>query len=100
MPSGTRCEWKKVVLLSILVIATQLVAGVIAQAQQPGSIPRIGYLNANFPTTNPVRIEAIRQGLRELGYVAGKNIITQWAVDRCENIAQFRLFPFSTPQST
>jgi ABC-type uncharacterized transport system substrate-binding protein len=49
-----------------------------AQAQQPTKIPRIGYLNANFPTTNPVRIEAIRQGLRELGYVEGKNIVIEW----------------------
>ena len=48
------------------------------QAQQPTKIPRIGYLNANFPTTNPVRIEAIRQGLRELGYVEEKNIVIEW----------------------
>jgi putative ABC transport system substrate-binding protein len=46
----------------------------IVEAQQPTKIPRIGYLGANFPTTNPARIEAFRQGLRELGYVEGKNI--------------------------
>jgi hypothetical protein len=40
-------------------------------------IPRIGYLNANFPSANPARIEAFRQGLRELGYVEGKNIVTE-----------------------
>jgi putative tryptophan/tyrosine transport system substrate-binding protein len=49
-----------------------------AEAQQATKLPRIGYLNANFPTTNPVRIEAIRQGLRELGYVEGQNIVIEW----------------------
>jgi putative ABC transport system substrate-binding protein len=47
-------------------------------AQQPTKIPRIGYLNANFPSANPARIEAFRQGLRELAYVEGKNIVIEW----------------------
>jgi ABC-type uncharacterized transport system substrate-binding protein len=68
----------KVDLLSILMALALLAAGAIADAQQPTKIPRLGYLNANFPTTNPVRIEAIRQGLRELGYVEGKNIVIEW----------------------
>ena len=38
------------------------------EAQQPTKIPRIGYLTGNSPSTNPARIEAFRQGLRELGY--------------------------------
>ena len=50
----------------------------VALAQQPTKIPRIGYLNANFPSANPARIEAFRQGLRELGYVEGKNIVIEW----------------------
>ena len=45
-----------------------------AQAQQPAKIPRIGYLGATSLTANAARIEAFRQGLRELGYVEGKNI--------------------------
>jgi putative ABC transport system substrate-binding protein len=44
-------------------------------AQQAKKVPRIGYL-AGF-STNP-RIDAFRQGLRELGYVEGKNIIIEW----------------------
>src|SRR4249920_3459845 len=54
-----------------------LTTPVIAQAQQ-AKIPRIVYLNALFPTTNPARIEAFRQGLRELGYVEGKNIFIEY----------------------
>ena len=48
-----------------------------AEAQQPTKIPRIGYLNATSPSTSPARIEAFRQGLRELGYVEGKNIVIE-----------------------
>ena len=49
-----------------------------AEAQQPTKIPRIGYLGGASPSTNPARIEAFRQGLRELGYVEGKNIVIEW----------------------
>ena len=44
----------------------------LAQAQQPRKIPRIGFLVARSPSANVDRIEAFRQGLRELGYVEGK----------------------------
>jgi putative ABC transport system substrate-binding protein len=50
----------------------------LAQAQQPGKVPRIGYLTAASLSTIPHRIEAFRQGLRELGYVEGKNIVIEW----------------------
>ena len=46
------------------------------EAQQPKKIPRIGYLSLGFG--NQPREEAFRQGLRELGYVDGKNIIIEW----------------------
>jgi putative ABC transport system substrate-binding protein len=49
-----------------------------AAAQQERKIPRIGYLGANSATVNPDRIEAFRQGLREFGYVEGKNILIEW----------------------
>lgn len=49
-----------------------------AEAQQAGKIPRIGWLtNARFSEI-PNRTEAFRQGLRELGYVEGKNIVIEW----------------------
>jgi ABC-type uncharacterized transport system substrate-binding protein len=55
-----------------------LPVAVIAEAQQPKQLPRIGYLGANFPSTNPARNEAFRQGLRDLGYVEGKSIVIEW----------------------
>src|SRR4051812_24477117 len=45
-----------------------------AEAQQPQKNPRIGFLAATSPSTIPARLEAFRQGLRDLGYVEGKNI--------------------------
>jgi putative ABC transport system substrate-binding protein len=48
-----------------------------AEAQQPAKVPRIGYLNAVSPSTVSDRIEALRRGLRELGYVEGKTIIIE-----------------------
>ena len=46
----------------------------LAEAQQPKEIPRIGFLASASPSVVSDRIEAFRQGLRELGYVEGKNI--------------------------
>ena len=48
-----------------------------AEAQQPTKIPRIGYLAAISLSTLAARTEAFRQGLRELGYVEGKNIVIE-----------------------
>jgi putative tryptophan/tyrosine transport system substrate-binding protein len=49
-----------------------------AEAQQSKKIPRIGLLAAVSPSVISARIEAFRQGLRELGYVEGKNIVIEW----------------------
>jgi len=50
---------------------------VSADAQQTKKIPRIGYLGIGAPSASPARIEAFRQGLRDLGYVEGKNIFIE-----------------------
>jgi len=49
-----------------------------ASAQQPIKLPRIGYLNASSLSTNATRMEAFRQGLRDLNYVEGKDIVIEW----------------------
>jgi len=49
-----------------------------AQAQQPKKAPRIGYLGATSVSATSDRTEPFRQGLRELGYVEGKNIVIEW----------------------
>jgi putative ABC transport system substrate-binding protein len=73
-------------LLFLIALVTAVTAG-FAPAQQPAKIPRIGYLNV--PVRQPSSdasewkprhlSEAFRQGLRELGYVEGQNIIiNEW----------------------
>jgi putative ABC transport system substrate-binding protein len=65
--------------MAVLALAFTFVAGgAVAQAQQPGKIPRIGFLAGASPSTNVPRHEAFRQGLRELGYVEGKNIVIEY----------------------
>src|SRR5437773_483692 len=60
-------------------LAVFLVVGVgLAQTQQPKKVPRIGYLVGQSRSTASVRIDPFRQGLRELGYVEGKNIVSEW----------------------
>ena len=54
-----------------------LVAAVAAQAQQPAKLHRIGVLSGGFPRSSP-DIEALRQGLRDLGYVEGKNLVIEY----------------------
>ena len=49
-----------------------------AEAQQPKNIPRIGFLAVVPLATMSARVEAFRQGLRDLGYVEGKNIAIEW----------------------
>ena len=49
-----------------------------AEAQQPTKIPRIGYLLGVSLSASSTRTEAFRQGLRDFGYVEGKNIIIEW----------------------
>src|SRR5262245_963750 len=49
----------------------------LAEGQKPKKVPRIVYLDAPTRDVLSARIEAFRQGLRELGYVEGKNIIIE-----------------------
>jgi ABC-type uncharacterized transport system substrate-binding protein len=69
---------KKAVLISILVVAVLLAVALKAEAQQPMKVHRIGFLNAASPSAILDRYEAFRQGLRELGYVEGKNIVIEY----------------------
>ena len=50
----------------------------LAKAQQPTKVLRIGRLDAASFSANASRKEAFRQGLRELSYVEGTNIVIEW----------------------
>ncbi|HWP56412.1 MAG TPA: ABC transporter substrate-binding protein [Candidatus Acidoferrales bacterium] len=49
-----------------------------ANAQQSKKVPRLGFLSGSPPSSIKDRTEAFRQGLRDLGYMEGKNIVIEW----------------------
>ena len=55
-----------------------LAAPLTAEGQQPGRIARIGYLAANLAVADPRTREAFLQGLRDLGYVEGRNLLIEY----------------------
>ena len=55
-----------------------LTVAVVTEAQQGAKTPRIGMLLANSVSASTTRVQAMQQGLRELGYVEGKNISIEY----------------------
>ena len=67
----------KVILF--LLAASVLICLQLAEAQQPAKIPRIGYVSTSGdPSTSGPQVEAFRQGLRDLGYFEGKNVLVEY----------------------
>src|SRR4030095_10678574 len=64
-------------ILTSLLTTILLTTVSIAEAKQPTKVPRIGFLSAFSGSSLSARIEAFRQGLRELGYVEGKNVVIE-----------------------
>jgi putative ABC transport system substrate-binding protein len=64
--------------LSILVAALVLTVTLGANAQQAAKVPRIGYLAGGTPDDEKERVAAFQQGLRDLSYVDGKNILVEY----------------------
>jgi putative ABC transport system substrate-binding protein len=63
-----------------------------AHTQQPKKVPRIGYLSSTDPATESAGVEIIRLALRELGYIEGQNIASEYRyaegkVDRAPELA-------------
>jgi putative tryptophan/tyrosine transport system substrate-binding protein len=55
-----------------------LAVAVLAEAQQPKTVPRIGYVSPVDTATESTRVETIRLALRERGYIEGQNIATEY----------------------
>jgi putative ABC transport system substrate-binding protein len=84
---------KRAAVPSILVAVVLLAIVVLAHAQQPKKVPRIGLLSASSPSSMAARVEAFRQGLREYGYVEGKTVAIEYRyaegkLDRLLNLAE------------
>jgi putative ABC transport system substrate-binding protein len=69
---------KKAPVSYFLVAVILLAVAVVAEAQQAKKVPRIGYLAPASPFAMSARIQSFRQGLRELGYMEGENIIIEY----------------------
>jgi ABC-type uncharacterized transport system substrate-binding protein len=62
-------------ILAIALATLTLVSVHLAEAQQPKKVPRIGYVTSTGSSTT---VEVFRQGLRDLGYIEGKNIVVEY----------------------
>src|SRR6266481_764364 len=65
--------------ITLWLLATFFLANVsLADAQQPGRVPRIGYLDGGTAAGSAVLLDAFRQELSKLGWIEGKNIIIEY----------------------
>src|SRR6266496_1012615 len=69
---------RKPAALSSLFVAALLAVSVIAEAQRPKEVFRIGYLSSGNLTSESARAEGIRLALRERGYIEGQNIAFEY----------------------
>jgi hypothetical protein len=70
-----------------------LAAPLASEAQQATKITRIGYLATGL-ATSPHLTEAFRQGLRDLGYIEGRNVVIRPG-PRCEDLLHSRPSPLT-----
>lgn len=73
-----RRRLRNTALASILFAGVVLAAAVTAEAQQLTKIPRIAFLGGSTASALAKRLAAFRQGLHELEYVEGKNIVIEY----------------------
>ena len=77
--------------LAVILALGILMAPLATQAQQPGRVPRIGFLSLGSPSGSSRYFEAFRQALRDLWYLEETHIgITpRWAEGRAERLPDF-----------
>ena len=67
-------KWAGIVAIGIAYV----MCGAVIDAQQSKKVSRIGYVTVASRSAISARVEAFRQGMRELGYVEDKNIVIEW----------------------
>jgi ABC-type uncharacterized transport system substrate-binding protein len=73
----SKIQNRKLVGIVTLGIALAM-CGAVVEAQQPKKVPRIGFLLAPSRSAISESVDAFQQGLRELGYVEGQNIVIEY----------------------
>jgi putative ABC transport system substrate-binding protein len=84
--------WYSAVGFIVTLLLSLLAVPLAAEAQPPAKVPRIGYLSLGSASDTPYILDAFRQGLRELGWVEGQNIVialryAEWQPDRLADVA-------------
>ena len=62
-------------LIGLILALSLILAPLAAEAQPAGKAHHIGFLPAGVSPAHRQQLEALREGLRELGYVEGKTIV-------------------------
>ena len=88
-----KTSWMKSIFGVVGVVAGLLAGCIVADAQQPVKTWKIGVLVSSTQAVNAARDEALRQGLRDLGYEQGKNIAMEYRyaegkTDRLDKLAR------------
>ena len=75
--------------LAVVLTVSLTLAPVADEAQQAGKVHRIGFLGNSTPALEANLVGPLREGLRELGYVEGQNILIEyrWAEGKYERLA-------------
>src|SRR5215831_1442043 len=78
--------------LAVFLTLGFVLAPLVADTQQVGKVPRIGFLSLTSPSDRPSLLDAFRQRLRELGWAEGQNIVIDYRyaeglVDRLPDLA-------------
>jgi putative tryptophan/tyrosine transport system substrate-binding protein len=74
--------------LAVVLAVSLALAPLVAEAQQAGKVYRIGFLGTAAASSQEIRVEALRAGLRELGYVEGRNLVIEyrWAEGKYDRL--------------
>jgi len=98
-PNGVRDHavkrfWPRTVTIATIALVIHLAVEVLlaplgVKAQQMAKVPRIGFLGLASAATFGKQVEALRAGLRDLGYFEGKNVVVdyRWAEGKYDRLS-------------
>jgi putative tryptophan/tyrosine transport system substrate-binding protein len=76
-PEPSRRIQNRKLVATVALVVTFTMCGAMAHAQQPVTVPRVVYLSVGTASSMERRVDSFRRGLRDLGYVEGKNVVVE-----------------------